>query len=456
MKMGYGEKSEMLDFDNTRVQLLNLHSEICRIIIREQSVKSNENSIFSPFSFLILLSILADSTGGKSKWEVINALGKNMEYADLITSLNRLLCIFSQSVFIQNTVEVKNKILNSIELPYKDIMTGRWKASLTASNNIKDDGDFLIQGNSNDDASELFEKKTVFHIANAMDFQSEWERPYKELDIQSMDFRNSDGTVSRVRTLVSEEMTCINDDYYIGVLKKYKDPAYSFMAFLSRNEHLNLLDRDIEEIDFLRLMKCRTDKTVDIYLPEFSCNETLDLRGICEAMGIHTVFTQKARFTPMSTETLMLDSIKQEAHLQVTRNGTKASVVSHMWGAGTGDIRTPPEIWFNRPFFYAIIHNETGIPLFSGRINHLDPIPQGEDRMTREEKLEIIREIVERIEAYIFGENHEKDDDLDHSGRDYQLFMKALKRAPYLNILEMLQFEHDIKGPYLTDGSVSS
>jgi len=299
----------MLDFDNTRVQLLNLHSEICRIIIREQSVKSNENSIFSPFSFLILLSILADSTGGKSKWEVINALGKNMEYADLITSLNRLLCIFSQSVFIQNTVEVKNKILNSIELPYKDIMTGRWKASLTASNNIKDDGDFLIQGNSNDDASELFEKKTVFHIANAMDFQSEWERPYKELDIQSMDFRNSDGTVSRVRTLVSEEMTCINDDYYIGVLKKYKDPAYSFMAFLSRNEHLNLLDRDIEEIDFLRLMKCRTDKTVDIYLPEFSCNETLDLRGICEAMGIHTVFTQKARFTPMSTEPLMLDSI---------------------------------------------------------------------------------------------------------------------------------------------------
>ena len=76
--------------------------------------------------------------------------------------------------------------------------------------------------------------------------------------------------------------------------------------------------------------------------------------------------------------------------------------------------------------------------------------------MTREEKLEIIREIVERIEAYIFVDNYEKDDDLDHSGRDYQLFMKALKRAPYLNILEMLQFEHDIKGPYLTDGSVSS
>ena len=68
-----------------------------------------------------------------------------------------------------------------------------------------------------------------------------------------------------------------------------------------------------------------------------------------------------------------MEKLIHKAYIQVDRNGTKAAAVSGFiacYGA-------PPKIDYkvvelDRPFLFAIVHNDTGLPVFVGTVNHLE------------------------------------------------------------------------------------
>ena len=66
-----------------------------------------------------------------------------------------------------------------------------------------------------------------------------------------------------------------------------------------------------------------------------------------------------------------MESIIHKAHFEVDRKGTKAAaVIMGVVCAGCApmmeDFKT---ICLDRPFVYAIVHNETGLPVFAGIMN---------------------------------------------------------------------------------------
>ncbi len=85
------------------------------------------------------------------------------------------------------------------------------------------------------------------------------------------------------------------------------------------------------------------------------------------------IFTDHADFSNMSTERLKLDSIIHKAKIEVNRQGTQAAAVTAGFGfAGCiPDFDEIKEVILDRPFAYAIIHNETGLPVFVGTVNTL-------------------------------------------------------------------------------------
>ncbi|WP_366508706.1 serpin family protein [uncultured Succiniclasticum sp.] len=60
--------------------------------------------------------------------------------------------------------------------------------------------------------------------------------------------------------------------------------------------------------------------------------------------------------------------------MKVNREGTEAAAVTYMPGITTTGVRLDPEpkeIKLDRPFVYAIMHNETSIPVFIGILNSM-------------------------------------------------------------------------------------
>ena len=109
-----------------------------------------------------------------------------------------------------------------------------------------------------------------------------------------------------------------------------------------------------------------------VALPEFRYDLSESLKELCESYGIQTIFSDHADFSPMSSEWLKVDDILHKAHIEVDRKGTKAAAVTAfmMVGAGLPDFDMKRVI-LDRPFFYAIMHKSTGLPVFVGAVNAL-------------------------------------------------------------------------------------
>ncbi|MCR5692339.1 MAG: proteinase inhibitor I4 serpin, partial [Eubacterium sp.] len=71
---------------------------------------------------------------------------------------------------------------------------------------------------------------------------------------------------------------------------------------------------------------------------------------------------------------IYLDSVLHKTHIELDRNGTKAAAVTVVVAevAETSGLpQDPKEVYLDRPFVYAIVEAESGIPLFIGCVNQL-------------------------------------------------------------------------------------
>ena len=74
----------------------------------------------------------------------------------------------------------------------------------------------------------------------------------------------------------------------------------------------------------------------------------------------------------MTDEWIKADGIIHKAHIEVDRKGTKAAAVTAtVMPAGCAPDLDIPSVRLDRPFVYAIMHNETGLPIIAGIVNKL-------------------------------------------------------------------------------------
>ena len=68
----------------------------------------------------------------------------------------------------------------------------------------------------------------------------------------------------------------------------------------------------------------------------------------------------------------MADRVIHKTHIELDRNGTKAAAVTAVIAkASSMPVESPIEIRMDRPFVYALVDTETGIPLFIGSVKTL-------------------------------------------------------------------------------------
>ncbi len=380
-----------------------IYNDVTKTFLGKYSERQkNENVVLSPLSIIMLLGIAADAVSGKTRDEIADIICKEFPFDEFKPVLSQIQSSFSESgsLMSSNAVCVKESIAKSITPGYVDRLVEIFDGKLFASNDIVRDVNAWVKekthGMIHDVADESMNQMLTC-LMNAIAFESEWEEPYMDEDIRKGTFYNADGSESALQMMRSTEYSYIENAHFTGFMKPYKDQKYTFMALLPKRKSKSFLQNAIDKINFSKLADSTHSCEVYVSMPEFKYDCGKDLTQLCKELGIRTLFSPEADFSPMSSEWLKVDSIIHKAHIEVDRLGTKAAAVTMAYlVAGCAPTMEFKTVNLNRPFVYAIMNKETGLPVFAGVFNNAADSTEIKttDKITAKTREEFIRGVV--------------------------------------------------------------
>ena len=340
-----------------------------------------ENTLLSPLSITLALSMTANGAAGDTLAELEALLGAEVDVLNenagsllddylaleggtesaIANSLWMDDSLAAGEVFLDRCTAFYRAEVYQADLPTEETRdaVNDWIGQVTRGMIPR-----MLQEPPREDAALL--------LVNALYMKNTWEEEFDANDTHPRIFTAADGTETELDFLhngVRRERYFVTEDA-AGVVLPYDDGRLGFLAVLPDGE----LDSWLEGLDgetFSRLLAAAEETEVALRLPKFEAEWGGSLTGALRALGLDTAFDPaKADFSSMGTSNgmpLFLASVDHRAKIEVTETGTEAAAATVVTMAGESAPMEPPaELTFDRPFCYAIVDLERGVPLFLG------------------------------------------------------------------------------------------
>ena len=364
---------------------LNLARELLKASLAENR---QSNVVVSPFSLYVMLVLAMNATAGKSQKEIKEVLADGYAVKNLTEQVQKMQRDFCQQMkggrlASSNGICLDESVYDKILPEFGNSIQKELGAEIFSGGDQAVDkiNEWVSQKTEGMIEKLLDDLPTSFKacLMNAIAFRAKWQKPYDEYDIgEGYDFTNADGSVSEVTMLCSKEQGYIEDEFFTGFVKPYKGGKYDLMCLLpNKKKSQTFLGRALENIDFKKYYdSLNISQETNVMMPEFECFTDSELKSLCQKLGINDIFTPKASFSGMLTKEagpVMVDSAIQKAYVKVNREGTKAAAVSAMvvCVGCAPDFDRVKEVTLDRPFIYAIMNKQYGLPVFVGMVNQL-------------------------------------------------------------------------------------
>ncbi len=385
LSMGFSPKT--VETKQADTSFKTAMAELSLKLFRESVTKDEKNDNFSPLSAILCLSLVANGADGETKAQMEELFGMSVvemnkylkEYVSGLYSGENCKVELANSIWLRNNkrLHIEDDFLQTNADYYGcEAYVAPFDASTVKDVNswVKKNTDGLIEK-----ILDEIEEDDMMFLINTLLFDAKWLEKYKKNQIlENRDFTNYDGSISKVNYLSSEENRYFEGDGFKGFLKGYEGGKYSFAGILP--------DEDVEIYSLVEKLNCKTwietvgdakHQNVDVRIPEFKFEtDELDLTKMLRKLGMTDAFdSSKADFSKMGYSddgSLYLSYVKQKTYIAVDRNGTKAAAVT--WSEVKPTSVAPIEckaVYLDRPFIYAIVDNETGLPLFIGAVTSL-------------------------------------------------------------------------------------
>lgn len=215
---------------------------------------------------------------------------------------------------------------------------------------------------------------TALLLVNALWLKTAWVEEFDPNDTDTHPFTAADGTVTDTDFLSNGVRTegYFRTETAAGVVLPYDDGRLAFMAVLPDGG----LDGWLEELDgetFSHLLDSAEDTLVYLRMPKFEAEWGGSLSDALKDLGLESAFDPgQADFSALGSveggAPLFVGSVDHRAKIQVNEKGTEAAaatVVAVPAGA-EAEPMDPVELCLDRPFCYAVVDLERGVPLFLG------------------------------------------------------------------------------------------
>lgn len=344
------------------------------------------NTLISPLSVQLALAMTANGADGQTLSQMEQVLGNGLSKSelneywagyrerlpnDLKTKLRIANSIWFRDEANRLTVEpdfLKTNADYYLAEVYKAAFDQQTLTDINTWVSNKTDG--MI-----DSVLDEIKEESEMYLINAVTFEGKWKKPYDKHDVSEGTFTAVDGSKQSAKFMYSHEATYLDDGRATGFLKPYHSDGYSFAALLP-NENVPI-DEYIESLDakqFLKTLQQAEATNVNAVMPKFSYDYEIELNEPLKALGMPDAFSgTAANFTKLGKSTLgnlYIDNVLHKTFIAVDELGTKA-------GAAT-KVEIVPEsamqarmVKLDRPFVYAIIDNETKLPVFLGTVMYM-------------------------------------------------------------------------------------
>ena len=353
----------------------------------------NKNILISPLSIEMALGMTANGADGKTKEEMEQVVAGGLSVEDL----NYILLKTKEHLEgdgdvkwnVGNSIWTKDdgratfqqEFLNRVKTYYgADIYMGPMDDQTVAEINewVDQNTDHMI-----DKIIERLPDNARTALVNAVAFEGEWEEQYEDDDIrENGGFTNADGSISKVNMLYSKENRYFTLGPGEGFVKPYKGGKFSFVGILPEEgatpeDYIEYLSSGKE--DFSEAVRNAEHTEVRVRMPEFSTDYDVEMSEIYRNMGMIRAFDSETGLTKMLKTNdgkdygVYIGLILHKTHIEVDRKGTKAAaataVITYDNAVAFDESKS---IVLDRPFVYAIVDNETGLPMFLGIQNMME------------------------------------------------------------------------------------
>ena len=349
-----------------------------------RQVDQGENTLLSPVSAAYALAMTANGAAGETLEQMESVLGAPLEtlnpclaaYAGSLTDGKDSRCSLANSVWLRDDADrltVEQGFLDAAASYYNaSVFKAPFDGSTLRDINawVSDRTDGLIPSIVNE-----IPESAVVYLVNALAFEGEWEKIYREDQVHDGTFTTEGGREQPAELMYSAESAYLEDDLAAGFVKYYKGRHYAFAALLP-DEGVSL-GAYLASLTGERLRDLLThpqDTLVQTAIPKFTAETTAGLNEALAAMGMEDAFVPGlADFSAMGTSPdgpLYISRVLHKTHLTLDERGTRAGAATAVEMDAAGDER-PLSVYLTRPFLYVLMDCEAGLPLFLGTMRDL-------------------------------------------------------------------------------------
>lgn len=345
--------------------------------------KSGENIMVSPVSVSLALGLTAGGAKGETYDQFEKVLGRGVAMSEMNAFYQqlseRLDECESVDIDLANSVWMKKGDVDVERsfLEYADELYDAEVFSEPFDDNTVKKINSWVDDNTDGMIKEIIDRigaDTVMYLINAIAFDAKWQREYTDTS-DYFTFTNYAGEKNKVTGMYSTEGKYLEDENTTGFVKNYKGGEYGF-AVLLPDEDVDI-DTYLDSLTGEKLAALFSGVEtahVETAIPKFTYEYSASLKEVLASMGLTDAFTYDADLTGIGTSPngdLYVDNVLHKTFIEVAEEGTKAAAVTAVV-VNTESAEMPhPDTKYviaDRPFVYAIIDNESGVPLFLGAV----------------------------------------------------------------------------------------
>ncbi|MGQ0812961.1 MAG: serpin family protein [Gemmatimonadota bacterium] len=201
----------------------------------------------------------------------------------------------------------------------------------------------------------------VMFLVNAVYFKAPWTTPFEPDATRDAPFTRANGSRVDVKMMsVDAGFRHISNADVKAVEMLYADSAYSMVLWQGAAP---------TEAQWTSTLDAMKPGRVMLRVPKFKFDYDVDMKPSLSTLGMGVAFSRSAadfsRIAPVPPR-IFITRVKHKSFIDVHELGTEAAAAT---AVGVGIVSMPPELVFDRAFFFAIRERSTGAVLFAGRVD---------------------------------------------------------------------------------------
>lgn len=209
----------------------------------------------------------------------------------------------------------------------------------------------------------------IMFLVNAVYFKAPWTRPFEPNGTRAEPFRRSDGSTVTAQMMSQDgNFNYVTNERVHAVELLYADSAFSMVLMMpTAGTSLETIVSVLQPGQWEGVLSAMQRSRIMLRMPKFRFEYKKELNQPLTDLGMGIAFQPfAADFSRIaSRDDIHISRVQHKSFIDVHELGTEAAAATSV---GVGITSLPPELVFDRPFFFAIRERSTGTLLFVGRI----------------------------------------------------------------------------------------